>query len=223
MQTINLKPTPIGKHRLPKLSYRYNELEPIIDEQTLTLHHSKHHKKYVDDLNNAEILAKQARETNNFDNIGLIEQNLAFNGAGHILHCIYWTIMTTPGRDVPISSVTDSLITSYFGSIENFKNQFISAALKVYGSGWCILGYNPYFKHLEILQVEKHEVMTQWAVIPVLVCDVWEHAYYLKYQNNRIDYINAWYSLINWYEVEQRLIYAIQTRGILENPIETLK
>ena len=215
MQVLNLIPVPIGQHKLPPLPYAYNALEPVIDEKTLTIHHDKHHKKYVDDLNKAEADAQKMRESKNFDDINLIEQNLAYNGSGHILHSIYWTIMTYPDKGGTPGNITDALIKSYFGSFDAFKNQFIQAASKVHGSGWGILGYNPYFRHLEILQADKHENMTQWGIIPVLVCDVWEHAFYLKYQNNRDEYINSWWKLINWGEVENRLIYAVQTKAVL--------
>ena len=216
MQVLNFMPVPLGQHKLPDLPYSYNALEPIIDERTLKLHHDKHHKKYVDDLNKAEITAKTMRETAQYDTINLTEQQLAYNGSGHILHSIYWTIMISPNTGGNPGNVTNSLITAYFGTFEAFQAQFINAATKVFASGWCILGYNPYFKHLEVLQAEKHENMTQWGIIPILVCDVWEHAYYLQYQNNRDEFIKAWWQLINWEEVERRLICAVQTRAELD-------
>ena len=219
MQILNLKPVPIGGHKLPPLPYAYNFLEPVIDEKTLKIHHDIHHKKYVDDLNKAEINAAEIRantgKQNNFNDINLIEQNIAYNASGHILHSIYWTIMTAPDSGGVWGSITESLIKSYFGSFDAFKEQFIQAALQIHGSGWCLLGYNPYFSRPEILQVEKHENFTQWGIIPVLVCDVWEHAYYLKYQNNREEYINSWWRLINREEVENRFIYAVQTKTVL--------
>ena len=215
MQILNLTPVPIGQHKLPALPYGYNALDPVIDEKTLKIHHDIHHKKYVDDLNKTELEAQDMRNSGSFDNINIIGENLAYNGSGHILHSIYWTIMASPGCGGKPGSITEALIKSYFKYFEAFKNQFIHAASKVHGSGWGILGYNPYFKRLEILQAEKYENMTQWGIIPVLVCDVWEHAYYLKYQNKRDEYINSWWTLINWSEVENRLIYAVQTKGIL--------
>ena len=215
MQILNLNPVPIGQHKLPPLPYSYDALEPVIDEKTLKIHHDIHHKKYVDDLNKAETDALEMRKSGKFDNINLIEENLAYNGSGHILHSIYWTVMISPDTGGNPGSLTESLIKYYFGSFDAFKNQFIQAASKVHGSGWGILGYNPFFQHLEVLQAERHENMTQWGIIPVLVCDVWEHAYYLKYQNKRDDYINSWWTLINWREVENRLIYAVQTRADL--------
>jgi len=216
MQILNLNPVPIGQHKLPDLPYAYNALEPVIDEKTLRIHHDIHHKKYVDDLNKTEMEAQDMRNSGKFDTINLIENNLAFNGSGHILHSIYWTIMTSPDNSGNPGNITGALIKLYFKSFDGFKNQFIQAALQVHGSGWGILGYNPYFRRLEILQVEKHENITQWGIIPVLVCDVWEHAYYLKYTHNRYEYIHSWWTIIHWAEIENRLIYAVQTKGMLE-------
>ena len=212
MQVLNLKPVPLGGHTLPALPYAYNALEPIIDERTLHIHHDKHHRKYVDALNAAEKAAEVMRNSGDFSSINLIQQELAFNGSGHILHSIYWTIMTSLETGGSPSGATTALIANYFGNFDEFKAQFVNAALKAPGSGWAILGYNPYFKRLEILQAQKHENMTQWGIIPILVCDAWEHAYYLQYQNNRENFINAWWQLINWQEVESRLIYAVQTK-----------
>ena len=203
---------------MPPLPYSYDALEPVIDERTMRIHHDKHHKKYVDDLNKAETAAEDMRGSKDYNNVSLIERELAFNGSGHILHSIYWTIMTSPDGGGAPGSVTNALVSNYFGNFGEFKDQFIKAALNVPGSGWAILGYNPYFRRLEVLQAEKHEDLTQWGIIPILVCDVWEHAYYLKYQNNREEFINAWCQLINWAEAERRLIYAIQTKIGLDMP-----
>ena len=212
MQVLNLRPVPVGGHTLPALPYSYDALEPIIDERTLHIHHDKHHRKYVDDLNAAENSAKNMRESGDYHAINLIEQKLAYNGSGHILHSIYWTIMTSPDKSGTPGGITSALMSNYFGGYGACKEQLAEAALKVPGSGWAILGYNPYFKRLELLQAKNHENMTQWGIIPILVCDVWEHAYYLKYQNNREQFIHAWQQLISWAEVERRLIYAVQTK-----------
>jgi Fe-Mn family superoxide dismutase len=105
---------------------------------------------------------------------------------------------------------TQKYINWYFGNFDAFKDQFISASNDIQGSGWGILGYNTAFLRLEVLQCEKHENLSIWGTIPILVCDVWEHAYYLKYQNNRKDYIDKWWTIINWETVEQRLLNAGQ-------------
>ena len=202
-----------GEHTLPPLPYPLDALEPVIDAKTLQIHHDKHHKKYVDDLNTAEKALVQARQEGNFDKISYWEDQLAFNGSGHILHSIYWTVMTRPGQGGAPGEYTSSHINWYFGSQDAFHKQFSAATKVVEGSGWGILGYNTAFSRLELLQCEKHQNLTQWGIVPILVCDVWEHAYYLKYQNDRADYVDKWWQLVNWLEVERRLIDAAQ--GVL--------
>jgi len=197
--------TPQGKHKLPPLPYAYDALEPIISERTLQIHHDIHHKAYVDGLNKTEIKLVEARNNNDYENIKCLENELAFNGSGHILHSIYWTVMSplgTGGQPGKIS--TDQIIYS-FGSLSAFKEQFLSAGEKVEGSGWVILAYQPAFGHIVILQSEKHQNLTLWGAIPLLVMDVWEHAYYLDYQNKRREYAEKWWNLIRWNEVERRL------------------
>jgi len=180
----------------------------VIDAKTLEIHHDKHHKKYVDNLNKAELSLVAARNQGDFAYIKYLENELAFNGSGHILHSIYWTIMTHPGSGGLPSEKLLSWINLCFGSFDAFKAQFSAATKSVEASGWGILGYNPAFCRLEILQCEKHQNLTQWGIIPILVCDVWEHAYYLSYQNMRDRYVDAWWSLVNWNEVEHRFAKA---------------
>jgi Fe-Mn family superoxide dismutase len=198
-----------GQHQLPPLPYPYNALEPVISEKALRIHHDKHHKAYVDGLNEAENSLEDARQTNNYKYIKYWENELAFNGSGHILHSIFWTIMAPSGTRSQPGSNTLNQINSYFGSFNAFKDQFKNASEKVEASGWGILAWLPVWERLEILQAEKHQDLTQWSGIPILVCDVWEHAYYLDYQNKRKDYINAWWNLVNWNEVENRLVQAM--------------
>lgn len=196
---------PAGKHTLPPLPYALDALEPVIDARTLEIHHDILHKNYVDHLNAAELALVEAREQNQFDFIKYWEGELAFHGSGHILHSVYWTNMITQGQGGEPMYKTQKLIDTYFGNFEQFKAQFMQAAEKVEGAGWGILAWNPAFGHLEILQCEKHQNLTQWGVIPVLVCDVWEHAYYLDYQNRRLGFVEDWWSLINWRDVERRI------------------
>lgn len=195
---------PIGKHTLPPLPYDYSALEPYIDRKTMQLHHDIHHKSYVDGLNKAEIELQRARKYNNFSLIKHWERELAFNGAGHYLHSIFWKNMTPNKVNIP--DPLSEEIKKSFGSINNFKRQFSEAANKVEGSGWAALVWSLPANRLEILQIEKHQNLSQQAVIPLLVLDVWEHAYYLKYQNKRKDYINAWWNVVNWDDVNQRLL-----------------
>ena len=203
---------PPGQHQLPPLPYVYNALEPVISTETLRLHHDKHHKAYVDGLNKAETALVEARNRNDDQYLKYWENELAFHGSGHILHSIYWTIMAPLRMGGQPGPHTIYQINCYFGSFHAFKNQLINAANTVEGSGWGILTWQPTWKRLEILQAEKHQNLTQWSGIPILLCDVWEHAYYLDYQNNRQKYIDSWWELINWQEVERRLILAINGR-----------
>ncbi|MGM1047043.1 MAG: Fe-Mn family superoxide dismutase [Bacillota bacterium] len=197
------QPVPIGGHRLPPLPYPYNALEPYIDEKTMRIHHDKHHQSYVDGLNKAETKLEEARKTGNFDLIKHWERELAFNGAGHYLHTLFWTIMNPKGGGAPQGEFAQQ-IKKDFGSFERFKKQFTEAADKVEGGGWAILVWSPRSHRLEILQAEKHQNLSQWDVVPILALDVWEHAYYLKHQNNRKDYINDWWNVVYWPEAAER-------------------
>jgi Fe-Mn family superoxide dismutase len=200
---------PPGQHQLPPLPYAYNALEPAIGSRTMHIHHDIHHKAYVDNLNKTELQLVEARRTNNFENIRGLERNLAFNGSGHILHSIFWTVMVPGGATHPYGQA-DRQIIRYFGGITAFFNQFTAAATDVEASGWGVLAWVPSFGHLEIFTAENHQKLTDWGCIPVLVCDVWEHAYYLDYQNRRPAYIKAWWQLVNWDDVERRLTLAMQ-------------
>ncbi len=201
---------PAGKHRLPPLPYPYDALEPVISADTLRFHHDHHHKAYVDGLNKAETALVAARRENNLANVKCLENELAFNGSGHILHSIYWTIMAPEDCGGEPGPAVAKNICKYFGSLGAFCNQFVTAAARVEGSGWGILVWNPAWGRLEILAAEKHQNLTQWGSIPILVLDVWEHAYYLDYQYDREKYIRQWLKLINWVEVENRLLIAMQ-------------
>ncbi len=191
------------EHKLPELPYPYNALEPHIDEDTMRLHHDKHHAGYVKGLNNAEKMLAEARKANDFALIKHWSMELAFHGSGHILHSIFWQNISPDGGGEPDGKLAQA-ITKKFGSFEAFKAQFIAAASKVEGSGWAALVYNAEFGELEILQIEKHQDLTQWGALPLLVLDVWEHAYYLKYQNKRADFVNAFFNIINWKNVKER-------------------
>jgi Fe-Mn family superoxide dismutase len=197
------KTVPIGGHTLPPLPYDYDALEPYIDEKTMRLHHDKHHKSYVEGLNKAEEMMAKARQTGDFELIQHWEREAAFNGAGHYLHTIFWNNMKPKGGGEPTGSL-GSEIRKVFGSFPRFKKHFSSAAEKVEAVGWAILVWAPRAHRLEILQAEKHQNLSQWDVIPLLVLDVWEHAYYLKYQNDRKSYIEAWWNVVNWDYVNQR-------------------
>jgi Fe-Mn family superoxide dismutase len=194
----------MAKHVLPELPYAYNALEPYYDEQTVKIHHDMHHKGYVDGLNLAEEKLKEAREKKDFSLIKHWERELAFNGGGHILHTIFWENMKPNGGGEPSGDIARE-INEAFGNYEAFKEHFTKAAAAVEGSGWCALVWNKIFNKLEILQVEKHQNLIQLGSVPILVIDVWEHAYYLKYQNRRAEFIKNWWNLIHWEDVNKKL------------------
>ncbi len=196
-------------HILPELPYAYDALEPFYDRETVKIHHDMHHKAYVDGLNKAESAIAQARETGDFALIKHWERELAFHGSGHILHTLFWENMTPHGGGGPPTLLRERIITD-FGSYNAFQKQFTTAAVAVEGSGWAVLCWNPAFSRLVVLQVEKHQNLTQWGVNPLLIIDVWEHAYYLKYQNRRAEFVEAWWNLVHWEDVEKRFIKSIK-------------
>ncbi len=191
------------KHQLPQLPYVYNALEPHYDEQTVRLHHDVHHKAYVDGLNNAEVRMAEAREKGEYSLVKHWERELAFHGSGHLLHTLFWENMSPDGGG-PANGAVAEQINQSFGGFEAFKKQFSAAAVAVEGSGWAVLCWNPVFSRLVILTAEKHQNLTQWGVVPLLTVDVWEHAYYLKYQNKRAAWVEAWWNLVNWNDVNKR-------------------
>jgi len=192
----------MGECKLPPLPYPYDALEPYIDKETLTIHHDKHHAGYVKGFNHAMKKLEEARDSGDFSLIKTWSKEFAFHGSGHVLHSLYWGNMSPQGGR-PTGEFLKAIEKS-FGGFEAFKKQFASATNAVEGSGWGILGYEPYRGYLVVLQAEKHQDLTVWGVFPLLVCDVWEHAYYLKYQNRRSEYVGNFFKIINWPEVEKR-------------------
>lgn len=200
---------PIGKHSLPPLPYSYDALEPYISEEIMRLHHTKHHQSYVDGLNKAEKELAIARKKGDYSLVKHWSRELAFHGSGHYLHTIFWNNMTPKGQGKPTGKLLKE-IEKYFGSFEDFQKHFTEAAKAVEGSGWALLVWSPRSRHLEILQSEKHSNLTQWDTIPLLVLDVWEHAYYLQYKNDRGEYVKNWWNIVNWKDVEERFQKASQ-------------
>jgi superoxide dismutase, Fe-Mn family len=201
--TEALKAVPLGGHKLPPLPYAYQALEPVIAEEIMRLHHTKHHQSYVDGLNKAEKEMKKAREKGDFKLIKHWEREAAFNGSGHYLHTIFWNVMSPDGGGKPSGKLMTAINDS-FGSFNQFKKHFSEAAKNVEAVGWAILVWAPRSHRLEILTAEKHQNLTQWDTIPLLVLDVWEHAYYLQYKNERAKYVENWWNVVNWSEVENR-------------------
>ncbi len=192
-----------GEYRLPPLPYAYNALEPLYDEKTLRIHHDKHHAAYVKGLNEALQKLEAARKANDYSSIQSLCGQLAFHGSGHLQHTLFWHSMSPGAPQVPPGLAV--AMTRSFGSVQNAQSQFAAATKAVEGSGWGVLVYEPMADRLLILQCEKHQNLTIWNTVPLLVCDVWEHAYYLQYQNNRSDWVNNFMKLANWPFAAMRL------------------
>ncbi len=191
-------------HELPQLPYGYDALEPYYDEQTVKLHHDMHHAAYVKGLNAAEEKLQGMIAAGDWAAVKAVAKEQAFHGSGHILHSIFWTNMKPKGGGDPTGALADA-IKKDFTSIEAFKALFLATTNAVEGSGWGILAYCAQQDKLVVLQAEKHENLTQWGVVPILVLDVWEHAYYLKYQNKRPDWTKAFMdNLVDWGDVAKR-------------------
>jgi len=194
-----------GEHTLPELPYAYDALEPYIDEQTMRLHHDKHHLGYVNGLNKAEKELAKARESGDFGLIRHWERELAFNGAGHFNHSLFWKNMCPESDSGEPEGALADQITSDFGGLAGLKKQFSAAAGKVEGSGWGMLVWETIGNRLETVAVENHQKNFPITSIPLLVLDVWEHAYYLKYQNKRGDYVDGFWNIVNWSNVASNL------------------
>lgn len=194
----------VTSHQLPALPYAYNALEPVIDEQTMHLHHDKHHAGYVKGLNKAEKMLEESRKADDFSLIKHWEREVAFHGSGHILHTIFWNNLSPDGGGKPNGKLA-AAIDAEFSSYDSFKSQMIATTKSVEGSGWGVFAYSTVLDKLVILQAEKHQNLTQWGAIPLLVIDVWEHAYYLKYQNRRAEFVTNIFEIINWKDVAKRL------------------
>ncbi len=194
---------------VPALPYSYEALEPYIDSETMHLHHDKHHQTYVTNLNAAVEKYPQLAEKSAEDLIRElssvpedIRTAVRNNGGGHVNHSMFWTIMTPHGSTEPTGAIGDA-IKSTFGSFEQFKSQFNDAGAKRFGSGWAWL-VRTGSGGLEITSTANQDNPLSEGAFPVLGNDVWEHAYYLKYQNRRPEYLNAWWNVVNWDEVNSR-------------------
>jgi Fe-Mn family superoxide dismutase len=189
-----------GEYALPKLPYATNALEPHIDAQTMEIHHGKHHQAYVTGLNKALAELKKARDASDFALVKHWSRELAFHGGGHINHCLFWMTMAPAGQGGggdPTGKLAQAIVRD-FGSVETFRKHFEAAAVQVEGAGWGWLVYDHIAKRLMVQQMERQQDLLVTAVTPLLGVDVWEHAYYLKYQNKRADYVKAWWNVVNW-------------------------
>ena len=190
-------------YTLPDLPYDYAALEPYISGTIMELHHDKHHANYVAGANAALEKLEAARESGDFAAINLLEKNRAFNLGGHVNHSIFWTNMTGEGAARPEGELA-AAIDEFFGSFEKFQAQFAAAALGLQGSGWAVLAWDTVGKRLVTLQLTDQQGNIPVATIPLLMIDMWEHAFYLDYRNVKADYVKAWWNVVNWANAEER-------------------
>jgi Fe-Mn family superoxide dismutase len=201
-------PADAAPYTLPPLPYPIEALEPHIDKETMRLHHDLHHAGYVKGLNTALEKLAEARKGGDYAAVKAWSRELAFHGSGHLLHCVFWENMT-PKKTEPQGTLR-KMIDRDFGSLDAFRAHFGNASKQVEASGWGILGYEPHSKRLLVLEAEKHQNLSVAGVHPLLVLDVWEHAYYLKYQNRRAEYVDAFWNVVNWDDVAKRLDAAMR-------------
>lgn len=190
------------------LPYAETFLEPYMDAETLHLHYTFHHGGATKAANMDLKKIKEALDANNLETVDYWTKKLSYHLSSHILHSIFWTNLTNKAT-LPKGDLLKR-IEKDFGSYDKLKTYLAQTSKNVDGNGWGILGYQPYTDKLSILQCENHEKLTQWGVIPLLVIDVWEHSYYLKYKNKRADFVDALYNIINWDNVAERLNIALK-------------
>lgn len=202
-------------YTLPELTYDYAALEPSISARIMELHHSKHHAAYVAGANTALEQMEEARANNSFAAINKLEKDLAFHLGGHINHSIFWTNLS-PDSEARPSGELAAAIDEFFGSFDAFKAHFSAASLGIQGSGWGILSWDPVGSRLIIQQLFDQQANTAQGTVPLLQLDMWEHAFYLDYQNVKADYVTAFWNIVNWGNVEQRFAAArTHSAGVL--------
>ncbi len=196
------------KFKLPPLGYAYDALQPAYSAELLELHYASHHQAYVDGLNRALGGLAEMRGQGDFARINQLQQDLAFHYSGHLLHTLFWRNLE-PNEGAPPSRLLESRIKSAFGSTDAFRRQFVAAGTALQGSGWVALTFDPTQETLLIEQIHDHENRSALGTVPLLVMDMWEHAYYLQYRNRKEKWIVAFWELVNWADVARRLDSAL--------------
>jgi superoxide dismutase, Fe-Mn family len=189
-------------YTLPELSYDYAALEPHISARIMELHHSKHHQAYVTGANAALDAMAEARATENFVNLPRLQKDLAFHLGGHVNHSIFWKNLAADGGEATGELL--AAITEYFGSYDGFQKHFNAAALGIQGSGWAYLAWDSMGNRLVIGQLYDQQGNLAMGMIPLLMLDMWEHAFYLDYVNVKADYVKAFWNIVNWQDVATR-------------------
>ncbi|KAA9150578.1 superoxide dismutase [Amycolatopsis acidicola] len=193
----------MARYELPELDYDYGALAPHISGQINELHHSKHHATYVKGANDTLDKIAEARDKGDFGSIVGLETTLAFNLAGHANHVVWWKILSPEGGDKPTGDLA-SAIDEAFGSFDKFQAQFNAVATTIQGNGWAALSWDPIGKTLITQQLRDHHNNLILPTVPILLVDVWEHAFYLDYKNVKADYVKALWNVYNWAEISKR-------------------
>jgi Fe-Mn family superoxide dismutase len=203
------------KYTLPDLAYDFAALEPHISGRIMQLHHGKHHAAYVAGANATLDLMAEARDKNDLTWINKLQKDLAFNLGGHVNHSIFWKNLSASGGDKPTGELA-AAIDEYFGSFDSFRAHFSANAMGIQGSGWSILAWDVLGQRLIIEQLYDQQGNLVAASVPLLMLDMWEHAFYLDYQNVKADYVAAFWNIVSWQDVQARFEAARgQTKGLL--------
>jgi Fe-Mn family superoxide dismutase len=193
----------MADYTLPDLPYDYGALAPHIAPEIMELHHSKHHNTYVTALNQTLEKLAAAREADDYGSIVGLERTLAFNLGGHVNHSIFWTNMSPDGGDKPTGDLAAAL-DEHFGSFDRFRAHFTAAATTIQGSGWAILAHDRLGGRLLIHQLYDQQAQLPAGQTPIVMLDMWEHAFYLQYRNVKPDYVKAWWNVVDWADAERR-------------------
>jgi Fe-Mn family superoxide dismutase len=205
----------LAEYTLPDLPYDYSALEPHISGQIMELHHDKHHAAYVAGANTALEKLAAARESGSLDTVNLLQKNLAFNLGGHVNHSVFWNNLSPDGGDKPDGELA-AAIDEHFGSFDGFTAHFGAVANGVQGSGWSILAWDCLGQRPVIVQLYDQQGNIPLGLVPLLMLDMWEHAFYLQYKNVKADYVKAFWNVVNWADVAARFSAArSQTPGLI--------
>jgi superoxide dismutase, Fe-Mn family len=200
---------------LPDLPYDYSALEPYISGEIMELHHGNHHHTYVNGVNSAVDHLAEARDAASFGGLSALEKNLAFHLGGHINRSVFWPNMSPDGGDKPIGELT-KVIDEYFGSFAAFQAPIEANALAVQGSGCSVLAWDMVARRPYIIQHFDHQTNAPICMVPLLMLDMWEHAYCLQYENDKASFIKGWWNIVNWAEVQRHFERATaQTPGVI--------
>ena len=197
----------MAEYVLPDLPYDYGALEPHISGKIMELHHDKHHATYVKGVNTALEQLAEARDNSSFGSVGGLEKTLAFNLGGHINHSAFWPNLSPDGGDAPTGTLADAIDES-FGGFDKFRAHFEANANAIQGSGWSILAYDTLARRLNIFQLYDQQGNVPLAQVPIVLLDMWEHAFYLQYFNVKADYVKAWWNVVNWADAQERFTNA---------------